>query len=55
MRFGRAGRTSQGRPALYGRARRFCPTTASACVPVLVIGYAVRTTHGARVVDTASI
>jgi hypothetical protein len=44
---------SRRRPTSRGAARRVC-LIAAACVPVLVIAYAVTTTHGEHAVDTAN-
>jgi hypothetical protein len=48
-------RNSRRRPASHGPVWRLCLITAGACVPVLVIAYAVVTSHGERAVGTASV
>ena len=55
MHFRRALRTSRRRPASRGPARRPCLIVAGACVPALVVAYAVTAAHGERAVNTASV
>jgi Peptidase A4 family len=51
----RSRRTFRRRPGSRGPVRRRYLVAAGACVPVLVIGYAVTTNHAERAVDTASV
>jgi hypothetical protein len=48
-------RNSRRRSGSSGPVRRLGLIAAGSCVPVLVIAYAVVTTHGERAVDTASV